>query len=122
MKKHHYDITIIGAGLIGLCMSSMLSTLNKKILLIDKNSINSKNYLLNDIRTTAISQGTKRILENLKIWHKIKEYSQPIKKIDVLESTSNKRIVFDSKDLGEGDLGYIVSNSVLKKELSLIHI
>ena len=116
MKKHHYDITIIGAGLIGLCMSSMLSTLNKKILLIDKNAINSKNYLLNDIRTTAISQGTKRILENLKIWHKIKEYSQPIKKIDVLESTSNKRIVFDSKDLGEGDLGYIVSNSILKKE------
>ena len=116
MKKHHYDITIIGAGLIGLCMSSMLSKLNKKILVIDKNSVNSKNYLLNDIRTTAISQGTKRILENLKIWHKIKEYSQPIKKIDVLESTSNKRIVFDSKDLGEGDLGYIVSNSILKKE------
>jgi len=116
MKKHHYDITIIGAGLIGLCMSSMLSKLNKKILVIDKNSVNSKNYLLNDIRTTAISQGTKRILDNLKIWHKIKEYSQPIKKIDVLESTSNKRIVFDSKDLGEGDLGYIVSNSILKKE------
>ena len=116
MKKHHYDITIIGAGLIGLCMSSMLSKLNKKILVIDKNSVKSKNYLLNDIRTTAISQGTKRILENLKIWHKIKEYSQPIKKIDVLESTSNKRIVFDSKDLGEGDLGYIISNSILKKE------
>lgn len=52
MRKHHYDITIIGAGLIGLCMSSMLSTLNKKVLVIDKNSVNSKNYLLNDISTT----------------------------------------------------------------------
>lgn len=119
MRKHHYDITIIGAGLIGLCMSSMLSTLNKKVLVIDKNSVNSKNYLLNDIRTTAISQGTKRILVNLKIWHKIKDYCQPIKKIDVLESTSDKRIVFDSKDLGQGDLGYIVSNSILKKEFLL---
>ena len=116
MKKHHYDITIIGAGLIGLCMSSMLAGLNKKILIIDKSSVKSKNFLFNDIRTTAISQGTKRILENLKIWHKIKEFSQPIKKIDVLESTSDQRIVFDSEDLGEGNLGYIVSNCVLKKE------
>ena len=81
MKKHHYDITIIGAGLIGLCMSSMLAGLNKKILIIDKKSVKSKDFLFDDIRTTAISQGTKRILENLKIWHKIREFSQPIKKL-----------------------------------------
>ncbi len=75
--------------------------------------------MLDDIRTTAISQGSKRILENLNIWQKIKKYSQPIKKIDVLESTSNQRVIFDSEDLGEGHLGYIVPNSMLKKELLL---
>ena len=110
--KHKYDIIIVGAGFIGLTLSLMLSKSGLKVCLLEK-----KKKTLNDNRTTAISQGTKRIFEKLELWKYLKKNSQPIKKIVISESDNFDYIDFNSKSLDEGNLGFIVENFFFRKVL-----
>ena len=110
--KHKYDIIIVGAGFIGLTLSLMLSKSGLKVCLLEK-----KKKTLNDNRTTAISQGTKRIFEKLELWKYLKKNSQPIKKIVISESDNFDYIDFNSKSLDEGNLGFIVENFLFRKVL-----
>ena len=69
---------------------------------------------INDSRTSAISQGSSRILTKLNIWNKLKDKSQEINAILVKDGEKNK-INFDSKATTEGPLGFIIENKILKE-------
>ena len=94
-KKHHYDIVIVGAGLIGLFMAIMLIRKKIKILLIEKGALDPSKLKTSDKRTTALSQGTMRVLKNLDLWKFIEPFAQSIKDIDVFDGYSSKRLKFD---------------------------
>ena len=119
MKKEneHYDIVLIGAGLVGLMMALFLAKNKIKVTLIEKNKLKENNVQLKDERTTAISQGTKRILMKSDLWGLIKKHVQPIEKIEVIDNSMHKSLTFDSKILDEGDLGFIVENNLFKNFL-----
>ena len=72
MDNHQQNIIIVGSGLVGMTLALMLSKLRHKVIILDKNS-KKKLLELKDSRTSAISQGSSRILKNLSIWNKIKE-------------------------------------------------
>ena len=118
MKKNNYkyDITIIGAGLVGLVISLMLASKKIKVCIIEKNKLSNlkKNR---DKRTTAISQGSKRILNEFGLWNKISKYAQGIKEIHVSEGIKNRNLKFDSKKVNNDNLGYIINNRIFKNFL-----
>ena len=119
MKKEneHYDIVLIGAGLVGLMMALFLAKNKIKVTLIEKNKLKENTVQLKDERTTAISQGTKRILMKFDLWRLIEKHVQPIEKIEVIDNSMHKSLTFDSKILDEGDLGFIVENNLFKNFL-----
>ena len=84
-----------------------------QVTIVEKNK---KSKLLNigDSRTSAISQGSSRILTELNIWNKIGKKAQLINSILVKDGESNK-IDFDSELISEGPLGYIIENKILKE-------
>ena len=96
-------------------MTLALSLARKKIsvTIIEKNK-KSKLLNINDSRTSAISQGSSRILTKLNIWNKLKDKSQEINSILVKDGEKNK-INFDSKATTEGPLGFIIENKILKE-------
>ncbi len=114
MDNHQHNIIIVGSGLVGMTLALMLSKLEKNVIILDKNS---KKQLLEveDSRTSAISQGSSRILSEISMWSKIKKRAQPINEIKVSEGISINDLNFKSESLNEGPLGYIVNNSFLKK-------
>ena len=61
MKNYDSDIVVVGAGLTGLCLVSILSSLGYKIILIDRNKLNFHHFEKSDFRTTALSEGSKKI-------------------------------------------------------------
>ena len=64
MKEIQSNINIIGGGLIGAVTAYSLSKLGNKVVILEQNAkFNHKKIL--DKRTTAISEGTKRFLENI---------------------------------------------------------
>ena len=112
IKKH--SITVVGSGFVGMILAIKIAKKGINVTLIDKS--NKKNLSnIKDSRTTAISQGSARILDEIGLWSKISKKCQPIKNIIVTEGISNDKIHFNSGDLKEGALGYIVDNKYLKK-------
>lgn len=119
MKKEnqHYDIIIIGAGLVGLIMALFLASKKIMVTIIERSNlskIKSKDF---DKRTTALSQGTKRYLKLLDLWNEIEPFVQPIKKIEVSDNSMMRSLLFDSNNLSEGDLGFIIENTFFRKFL-----
>jgi len=116
MKEFNTDVLIVGSGLVGLVAAHCLSCLNYKVTLVDKkNSINSKNSF-KDTRTVAVSEGSKIFLENLSLWSFLKNYSEPIKKINVYDRSSNNKIIFNNQTKNE-KLGYVIENKKFSKIL-----
>ena len=76
MIRNKSDIIIIGSGLIGLITAFCLSKLGFFITIIEKEKVSDSNNLLKDVRTTAISEGTKIILEKFGFWRKIKKFTE----------------------------------------------
>ena len=116
MNNHQHNIIIVGSGLVGMTLALMLSRQQYKVLILDKSS---KKELLEvkDFRTSAISQGSSRILKEISIWNKIKNKAQPINEIYVSEGINSNELDFKSEALNEGPLGYIVDNTYLKKTI-----
>ncbi len=116
MLKKKFNIIIIGAGLVGMSLALKLASKKINVCIIEKNgfSKNTGNY---DQRTTAISQGSTRIFEEIGIWKILKKKSQPIRKIIVSNNISNNEIDFDADILDEGDLGFIIENKFFKETL-----
>ena len=111
---NQHNIIIVGSGLVGMTLALTLSKLQHKVIILDKST---KQGLLGvkDSRTSAISQGSSRILEEISLWDKIKEKAQPINEINVSEGTNTNDLNFKSESLKEGALGYIIDNTFLKK-------
>ncbi len=116
MSKNHHEVIICGAGMIGLTFALLMAEKKIKVCVVDKND---KRLLFaqQDNRTTAISQGSHRIFRKLGIWKKLKNAFQPINQIFVSEGLGSHDLNFDYKNLGEGPLGFIVDNKLIKKTL-----
>ena len=116
MIKRNDNITIIGSGLVGMTLALILSRHKINVTILEKNS--EENLIkLKDTRTSAVSQGSKRILKEIGIWEKVSKKAQPINKIIVTEGYSTDGIKFNSDLLQEGPLGFIVKNEFLKKNI-----
>ena len=117
MKEFKSHILIVGGSLTGLMAAFVLSALNKKIVVVERSSFILKNISpINDMRTTAISEGSKKILQKAGFWEKIKKFAEPIKFINVQDRDINNKINFFNFN-EKKPLGYIIKNSLLKEVL-----
>ena len=109
MKEIYSNINIIGGGLIGLATAYSLSELGHTISIIEKNPVFNAKKKYHDQRTVAISEGTKNFLDELGLWNQISKFSEPIKKIKIIDGNLSNYLDFDNKRRLSA-LGYIVKN------------
>ena len=103
MSKNYHEIIICGAGMIGLTFALLMAEKKIKVCIIDKND-RKLLFAQQDNRTTAISQGSYRILRKLGIWEKLKKEFQPINQI------------FVSDGLGSHDINKEILNTKNKRK------
>ena len=116
MKEFNTDVLIVGSGLVGLVAAHSLSSLNYKVILVDKkNFINSK-FSYKDTRTVAVSEGSKIFLESLSLWGFLDDYAEPIKNINVYDRSSTNKIIFKNQ-IKNKKLGYVIENKKFSKVL-----
>jgi 2-octaprenyl-6-methoxyphenol hydroxylase len=109
-KPQKYDVAIVGGGLSGMSLASLLGTRGLKVICIDALDPKSAPQ---DLRTTAISYGSRKILERAGIWDKIKQ-SCPIEDIQILDGSSPLLLQFLSGDVEGRAFGWICDNHDLK--------
>ena len=113
MKEIQTKINIIGGGLIGVAAAYSLSKLGNSVVILEKNAKFDQKKI-SDKRTTAISEGTKKYLEKINIWKEIRNYAEPIKKIQIIDRNQSNKIYFDNQRRSS-NLGYIIRNEFMLK-------
>ena len=122
-KSQDYDIIIVGAGLVGLSTSLLMSRKFENILLIDNkredsfNSSPESEDLYQGVKSIALSLSSKKILEALDLWGNIKKDAAIIEKVHVSSKGDFGSVVLSASEIGEEVLGYNLANTILSSSL-----
>jgi len=110
-----YDVIIVGGGMVGAAFACALAGTRLQVALVEGKQPDLQwpkpTY---DLRTSALSRASQRILEALEVWPFIAAMRlSPYTDMHVWDSKGNGVIHFDCADIGEPSLGHIVENGVI---------
>jgi 2-polyprenylphenol 6-hydroxylase len=118
-----YDILIVGAGIVGSCLALALGRSASRLRIA---VVEAKWPLLGsnphqdeyDLRVSAITRASENIFKNLGAWEGIKaQRLSPFREMHVWDAMGAGEIHFDSAEIGESHLGYIIENRVIQGAL-----
>jgi 2-octaprenylphenol hydroxylase len=118
MTTEHYDVAIVGGGLVGLSMAAMLGHDGFKTALVEAREppLTWADDSI-DLRVYAISRVSRQLLETAGAWKSIAPYACAYRDMHVWDAGGDGEIHFDSAELGEPDLGHIIESRVIEKAL-----
>jgi len=108
-----YDIAIVGGGMVGASLAVSLEGLGLRIALVEAVPNDSASQPSFDERTTALSNGSRRILETLGVWETVSGAATPIRKIHVSDQGRFGFARVDAAEQGLAAMGYVVPNRSL---------
>ncbi|MDO6708036.1 FAD-dependent 2-octaprenylphenol hydroxylase [Photobacterium sp. 1_MG-2023] len=112
------DVAIIGGGMVGLTLAAALAETDLRIAVIEGRLPNSELSVLPDVRVSALSRASERILRRVGAWSGMEERRiSPYQQMDVWEQDSFAQISFDAESLAQPNLGHIVENRVIQLSL-----
>ncbi len=104
------DIAIVGGGMVGASLVAALRPLRLRIALIEAVPHDSQAQPSFDERTTALSNGSRRILETIGVWPEVAPAATTIRRIHVSDRGRCGFARVDAAELGLPGLGYVLSN------------
>ena len=107
------DIAIVGGGMVGASLAVAVAPLGLKVALIEAVAHDSASQPSFDERTTALSNGSCRILQTLGVWAQVQTQAVPIRKIHVSDQGRFGFARIDAAEQGLTAMGYVVPNRAL---------
>ena len=111
--REHYDIVIIGGGLVGASFACGLAQamVGRGVRILVTEAIESLQASPSfDARTTALSYGSQQIYKALGLWDELAPYATEIEKIHVSDRGHFGAVRIDREEMGVEALGYVVEN------------
>jgi 2-octaprenyl-6-methoxyphenol hydroxylase len=112
-----YDVAIVGGGMVGASLGVALAPLGIRIALIEAVPHSAAAQPSFDERTTALSNGSRRILETLSVWPQVDSAATPIRKIHISEKGRFGFARIDAAEQGLPAMGFVVANRTLGNAL-----
>lgn len=112
------EILIAGGGLVGNALAIAAAQAGIAVTVVDPLPRAKQLDDSFDGRTSAIAQGSVRILERIGAWPHIAPHAQPIHDIRVCEADKPGFVHYSDEEVGE-PFGFIVENAILRKGLFL---
>jgi 2-polyprenylphenol 6-hydroxylase len=114
-----YDVVIVGAGIVGATLACALAVSKLRIAIIEHElpvSAPTGDY---DLRVSAISPGSRVILDGVgALAGMAEERICPVDEMHVWDAGGTGAIHFDSADIGEPHLAYIIENNAIRAALT----
>ena len=107
------DVAIVGGGMVGASLALALAPLPLEVVLIEALPPEDDAQPSFDERTTALSNGTRRIFAGLDCWEEIARAATPIRRIHVSDRGRFGSAVLDAAEQQLPALGYLAANRVI---------
>jgi 2-octaprenyl-6-methoxyphenol hydroxylase len=112
------EVVIAGGGLVGNALAIALAQGGLRVMVVDPLPREQQIATAFDGRTSAISQGSVRVLSHIGAWQHVAGHAQPIHDIRVCEEEKSGFVHYSDRDVGE-PFGFIVENGLLRRALFL---
>ena len=111
----NFDVTIVGAGPVGLSFARALSDTSLNIAIIDRQTRKSLANPPEDGREIALTHLSKKILTSFGIWQEIDQNGiSLIKEAKVINGASPYSLHFNHQDTSENTLGHLIPNRLIR--------
>lgn len=110
------DVVVVGGGLVGTALVNALALLPLDVVLIDAGGPERIETPGFDARSTALANGSRRILTQLGLWEDGVD-AEPIRSIHIGERGRFGAARIDAREEGVAALGYTIENAVLGARL-----
>jgi 2-octaprenyl-6-methoxyphenol hydroxylase len=107
------DVAIAGGGMVGLSLAAALAELPLDVVVIEPVAPEDGEQPSFDARTTALSSGSRRVLEGIGAWPAVAACATPIRRIHVSERGVFGTATLTAGEQGLSALGYTVENRLL---------
>ncbi|MCK5665875.1 MAG: UbiH/UbiF/VisC/COQ6 family ubiquinone biosynthesis hydroxylase [Thiotrichaceae bacterium] len=118
-NKQHYDIIIVGGGMVGATLACALGNSSLSIAVIEAHQ-SDFNWPegSHDIRVSALTHASQHIFENIGAWSAMQtDGVAAYNKMHVWDASGQGQIHFDSVEVAQANLGHIVENRIIQKAL-----
>ncbi len=121
-KALEYDVAVVGGGMVGICVSQLLSQSlpSLRLAIIDSQSLEPtqkpRNYQA-DVRTTAVSSQSVKILSTMGGWNELVQHSTPIAQVHVSDRGHIGSSSFSKEENDGKYLGYVLENRWVNDQL-----
>lgn len=120
--KRDSDIIIVGGGLNGPALALALADGGFSVTIIDALPARSRDQEGFDGRGYALALASQHLLAAIGVWPQVAENSQPINEVKITdgragEGPSGWMLHFDSRELAEGPMGFMVEDRYLSRAL-----
>ncbi|HEY7378457.1 MAG TPA: 2-octaprenyl-6-methoxyphenyl hydroxylase [Steroidobacteraceae bacterium] len=113
MSKGSFDIAIAGGGMVGASLAVALRPLGLRVALIESVPIQADAQPSFDDRTTALSNGSRRILDSMGLWQRLERHATAIRRIHVSDQGRFGFARIDAREEGVVALGYVAANRAI---------
>ena len=119
MSDLHYDVAIIGAGMVGAALASLLSRAGFSVALVEAH----EPHPFDDesevgLRVSAISPGSSAVLEQAGAWKLISaQRARPYRRMQIEDGVELDPLLFDAPQFNLERLGTIVENALVQWSL-----
>lgn len=119
MPEADYDLIIAGGGMVGSALACALGQGDLRIALLEGVPLDRMRPGLDlDSRVSAISRASQRVFAAVGAWDGMTAWRvSPFRDMRVWDATGFGSIHFDSADIGEPLLGWIIENRVIQYAL-----
>lgn len=116
---HTFDTIIVGGGIVGLTLASLLAKEDLSIALIDQQdipiSVDPYPIDMYDLRVNALNHASQKIFHTLGVWEAMQAWRvSPYKHMRVWDASSPAEITFDCTEASQPYLGHIVEQRVMR--------
>lgn len=119
MSEYHYDVVIIGAGMVGATLASLLSRSGFSVALVEAHEPPPFDPEADvGLRVSAISPGSANVLDQAGVWKQINQHRlRPYRRMQIEDGIDTEPLLFDAPTFNMERLGTIVENTLMQWSL-----
>ncbi|MCZ8131938.1 MAG: 2-octaprenyl-6-methoxyphenyl hydroxylase [Steroidobacteraceae bacterium] len=107
------DVAIVGGGMVGASLALALAALPLRVVVVEAVPPEADSQPSFDTRTTALSNGSRRVFQGLGVWDEIVRSATPIRRIHVSDRGHFGFARLSAEEQGVPALGYVAENRAI---------